>query len=209
VPTPASVPASTAQHRDLIAGKIVSAPGVMELGQLEDHFAASYLRTIAKGLSDAPEFVQQHVLASAAQDVRDGLFAYGSPLFDRWAIKLSTAPFILWLLLRIEHPQTTLEEAAQFFRNADGARLAASLQDLLGCSSLEPERRTEDPNDYARGRRAERFDVLCARGGLTPSQLVELPIEAVAQSLGEGQPGGEIDLDRLPEWIGEYVNDRR
>src|ERR1700722_7298650 len=94
-------------------GHILSPPRLIEFAEAEEEAAAQYLRGIAKSASTLPAAIRDGLHQRAVDNLRGHPFSYGSPAFDQWALSMSAAPYLAWLLLRIKHPKLTLPEASQ------------------------------------------------------------------------------------------------
>src|ERR1700683_1545106 len=93
-------------------GYIVSPPRLIEFAEAEEEAAAWYLRRIARSAAGLPEAARQALHERAVDNLRSNPFSFGSAGFDRWALSMSAATFLTWLLLRIKRPELTLAQAA-------------------------------------------------------------------------------------------------
>jgi hypothetical protein len=113
-------------------GQILSPPRLIEFAEAEEEAAAQYLRGIAKGSAALPAWVRDTMHQRAVDNLRSHPFSYGSPAFDQWALSMSAAPFLAWLLLRIKHPKLTLPEASQALCEGEYAAKVSAVWLLWG-----------------------------------------------------------------------------
>jgi hypothetical protein len=100
-------------NSNIFPGHTLSVPRLIEFAEAEEEAAAQYLRSIARSAAALPAPVRDALHQRAVDNLRSHPFSYGSAAFDQWALSMSAAPFLTWLLLRIRHPKITLSEASQ------------------------------------------------------------------------------------------------
>jgi hypothetical protein len=100
-------------------GYILSPPRLIEFAEAEEEAAAWYLRRIAKSAQGLPEAARQAFHERAIDNLKSNPFSFGAVGFDRWALSMSAAPFLTWLLLRIKRPEMTLAQAAGLLNEAE------------------------------------------------------------------------------------------
>lgn len=100
-------------------GYILSSPRLIEFAEAEEEAAAWYLRRIAKSAQGLPESARQAFHDRAIDNLKSSPFCFGATGFDRWALSMSAASFLTWLLLRIKRPEMTLAQAAGLLNEAE------------------------------------------------------------------------------------------
>jgi hypothetical protein len=123
-------------------GYALSPPRLIEFAEAEEEAAAQYLRGIAKAAVGLPAQVRDALHSRAADNLRAHPFSYGSLAFDHWALSMSAAPFLAWLLLRIKHPKLTLPEASQLLCEGEYAAKVGAVWSLWG---YKPAKKAEAP----------------------------------------------------------------
>lgn len=118
-------------------GHILSPPRLIEFAEAEEEAAAQYLRGIAKSAAALPAAVRDAIHQRAVDNLRAHPFGYGSHAFDQWALSMSAAPFLTWLLLRIKHPKLTLSEASQLLCDGDYAAKVGAVWSMWGYKSTK------------------------------------------------------------------------
>jgi hypothetical protein len=113
-------------------GHTISPPRLIEFAEAEEEAAAQYLRRIAKSAASLPVTVRDAIHQRAVDNLRSHPFSYGSPAFDQWALSMSAAPFLTWLLLRIKHPKLTLPEASQMLCDGEYSGKIGKIWSLWG-----------------------------------------------------------------------------
>ncbi|MGD0138361.1 MAG: hypothetical protein ABSD28_05750 [Tepidisphaeraceae bacterium] len=114
------------------AGHVLSPPRLIEFAEAEEEAAAQYLRGIAKAAAALPATVRDALHQRAVDNLRGHPFSYGSAAFDQWALSMSAAPFLTWLLLRIKHPKMTLSEASQLLCEGEYAAKVGAVWSMWG-----------------------------------------------------------------------------
>jgi hypothetical protein len=113
-------------------GHTLSVPRLIEFAEAEEEAAAQYLRSIARSAAALPAQVRDALHQRAVDNLRAHPFSYGSAAFDQWAMSMSAAPFLTWLLLRIRHPKLTLSEASQLLCEGEYAARVGAVWSLWG-----------------------------------------------------------------------------
>jgi hypothetical protein len=113
-------------------GHTLSPPRLIEFAEAEEEAAAQYLRGIAKASAGLPATVRELLHQRAVDNLRSHPFSYGSAAFDQWALSMSAAPFLAWLLLRIKHPKMTLPEASQLLSEGEYAAKVGAVWSMWG-----------------------------------------------------------------------------
>jgi len=113
-------------------GHTLSVPRLIEFAEAEEEAAAQYLRSIARSAAALPAQVRDALHQRAVDNLRAHPFSYGSAAFDQWALSMSAAPFLTWLLLRIRHPKITLSEASQLLCEGEYAARVGAVWSLWG-----------------------------------------------------------------------------
>ena len=113
-------------------GHTLSVPRLIEFAEAEEEAAAQYLRSIARSAAALPAPVRDALHQRAVDNLRAHPFSYGSAAFDQWALSMSAAPFLTWLLLRIRHPKITLSEASQLLCEGEYAARVGAVWSLWG-----------------------------------------------------------------------------
>ncbi|HEX4056228.1 MAG TPA: hypothetical protein VHX86_18360 [Tepidisphaeraceae bacterium] len=113
-------------------GHTLSPPRLIEFAEAEEEAAAQYLRGIAKSAAGLPAAVRDAIHQRAVDNLRVHPFSYGSHAFDQWALSMSAAPFLTWLLLRIKHPKLTLPEASQLLCDGEYAAKVGTVWSMWG-----------------------------------------------------------------------------
>jgi hypothetical protein len=123
-------------------GHILSPPRLIEFAEAEEEAAAQYLRGIAKSAVALPAAVRDAIHQRAVDNLRSHPFSYGSQAFDQWALSMSAAPFLAWLLLRIKHPKLTLPEASQLLSDGEYSAKLGAIWSLWG---YKPAKKSASP----------------------------------------------------------------
>jgi hypothetical protein len=110
----------------------LSPPRLIEFAEAEEEAAAHYLRGIARAAATLPALVRDALHQRAADNLRSHPFSYGSAAFDQWALSMSAAPFLAWLLLRIKHPKLSLPEASQLLCDGEYAAKVGAVWSMWG-----------------------------------------------------------------------------
>jgi hypothetical protein len=113
-------------------GYTLSPPRLIEFAEAEEEAAAQYLRGIAKAAAGLQAGVRDALHQRAADNLRAHPFSYGSLAFDQWALSMSAAPFLAWLLLRIRHPKLTLPEVSQLLCEGEYAAKVGAVWSMWG-----------------------------------------------------------------------------
>jgi hypothetical protein len=113
-------------------GHTLSPPRLIEFAEAEEEAASHYLRGIAKASVALPAAIREALHQRAVDNLRGHPFSYGSAAFDQWALSMSAAPFLTWLLLRIKHPKLTLAEASQLLCEGEYAAKVGAVWSLWG-----------------------------------------------------------------------------
>jgi hypothetical protein len=113
-------------------GHYLSPPRLIEFAEAEEEAGAQYLRGIAKSAAALPAAVRDAIHQRAVDNLRSHPFSYGSQAFDQWALSMSAAPFLAWLLLRIKHPKLTLPEASQLLCDGEYSAKLGAIWSLWG-----------------------------------------------------------------------------
>jgi len=128
----------------IFPGFTLSPPRLIEFAEAEEEAAAQYLRGIAKAAAALSAAVRESLQQRAADNLRSHPFSYGSLAFDQWALSMSAAPFLAWLLLRIKHPKLTLPEASQLLCEGEYAAKVGAVWSLWG---YKPAKKSVAPVD--------------------------------------------------------------
>ena len=124
------------------AGHVLSPPRLIEFAEAEEEAAAQYLRGIAKASAGLAATVRDALHQRAVDNLRGHPFSYGSVAFDQWALSMSAAPFLTWLLLRIKHPKMTLAEASQLLCEGEYAAKVGAVWSMWG---YKPAKKSPQP----------------------------------------------------------------
>jgi hypothetical protein len=116
----------------IFPGHTLSPPRLIEFAEAEEEAASQYLRGIAKAAMALPAGMREALHQRAVDNLRSHPFSYGSAGFDQWALSMSAAPFLAWLLLRIKHPRMTLSEASQLLCEGEYAGKVGAVWSLWG-----------------------------------------------------------------------------
>jgi hypothetical protein len=131
------------------AGHTLSPPRLIEFAEAEEEAASQYLRGIAKAAIALPAAMRESLHTRAVDNLRGHPFSYGAAAFDQWALSMSAAPFLAWLLLRIKHPKLTLTEASQLLCEGEYAAKVGAVWSLWGYKppkkALPPAERAAPP----------------------------------------------------------------
>jgi hypothetical protein len=152
-------------------GHTLSPPRLIEFAEAEEEAASQYLRGIAKAAITLPAAMREALHTRAVDNLRGHPFSYGSPAFDQWALSMSAAPFLTWLLLRIKHPKLTLSEASQLLCEGEYAAKVGMVWSLWG---YKPAKKGLPPGEKA----------AVSRGGDAPAQTVGDPLTGAESSPG-------------------------
>ena len=139
-------------------GHTLSPPRLIEFAEAEEEAASQYLRGIAKASTALPAAMRDALHTRAVDNLRGHPFSYGSLAFDQWALSMSAAPFLTWLLLRIKHPKLTLAEASQLLCEGEYAAKVGAVWSLWG---YKPPKKASPP--------------AASRGGDAPAQAAGGP----------------------------------
>lgn len=120
-------------------GYTLSPPRLIEFAEAEEEAAAQYLRRIIKASATFPAAVRAAMHERAVDNLRSSSFAFGSELFDQWALSISAIPFLAWLLLRIKHPKMMLGDVSQLLCGEDRAGKMSAIWSMWG---FEPPKKT-------------------------------------------------------------------
>ena len=127
-------------------GHTLSPPRLIEFAEAEEEAALQYLRGIAKAALGLPAAMREALHQRAVDNLRGHPFSYGSLAFDQWALSMSAAPFLAWLLLRIKHPKMTLAEVSQLLCEGEYAAKVGVVWSLWG---YKPPKKTSPPAERA------------------------------------------------------------
>ena len=123
-------------------GHTLSPPRLIEFAEAEEEAASQYLRGIAKAALALPAAMREALHQRAVDNLRGHPFSYGSLAFDQWALSMSAAPFLAWLLLRIKRPKLTLAEVSQLLCEGEYAAKVGAVWSLWG---YKPPKKTSPP----------------------------------------------------------------
>jgi hypothetical protein len=155
-------------------GHTLCSPRLIEFAEAEEEAASQYLRGIAKAAMVLPAGMREALHARAVDNLRGHPFSYGSLAFDQWALSMSAAPFLAWLLLRIKHPKLTLAEASQLLCEGEYAAKVGAVWSLWG---YKPPKKAGPPG-------------VGLRGGDAPAQAVaDDPLTGAASSVASPVAG--------------------
>jgi hypothetical protein len=146
-------------------GHTLSPPRLIEFAEAEEEAASQYLRGIAKASAALPAGMREALHTRAVDNLRGHPFGYGSLAFDQWALSMSAAPFLAWLLLRIKHPKLTLAEASQLLCEGEYAAKVGAVWSLWG---YKPPKKASPP--------------AASPGGDVPAQAAAGPSTGAASS---------------------------
>jgi hypothetical protein len=113
-------------------GHVLSPPRLIEFAEAEEEAAAHYLRGVVKSAAAFPAAVREAIHQRAVDNLRAHPFSYGLHAFDQWALSMSAAPFLTWLLLRLKHPKLSLNEASQLLCEGDYAAKVRAVWSMWG-----------------------------------------------------------------------------
>lgn len=139
-------------HRsDLIDGYIISRPGLSELAVAETTFAIRHLHKVTQGLTDMPIEQAKPLLIAAEDRMATGYFNNGRPGWVPSCLAADGPPLMLYLSLRIKHPDMTQEKSNELYAKtqADGTDKALTIGLLELWGLLTALDRPEDPNPGA------------------------------------------------------------
>src|SRR5580704_6494145 len=139
-------------------GHTLSPPRLIEFAEAEEEAASQYLRGIARAAIALPTAMREALHTRAVDNLRGHPFSYGSAAFDQWALSMSAAPFLAWLLLRIKHPKLTLAEASQLLCEGEYAAKVGAVWSMWG---YKPPKKVVPP--------------AASRGGDAPAQTAAGP----------------------------------
>ena len=148
-----------------VPGHTLSPPRLIEFAEAEEEAASQYLRGIAKAAIALPAAMRESLHTRAVDNLRGHPFSYGSAAFDQWALSMSAAPFLTWLLLRIKHPKLTLTEASQLLCEGEYAAKVGAVWSLWG---YKPPKKALPPAERACSRCAGNERPIDWRGNLHP-----------------------------------------
>lgn len=117
-----------------LPGYILSPFRLADLGELESEFERQHVATATAAAKDLPGDVRQQVITAAVKTIADGLYAWGSPAFDRKCLSASALPAMLWVALKAKHPLMTKAEAAKLITPENQYDLQKAVLELAGFS---------------------------------------------------------------------------
>lgn len=139
-----------AGRADVIPGYIVSKLRLPDYGLAESAFARWYMSRVvrvacetradphdrAKRVPVFPPAMQEKAIELAQREVGSGWFNFSMPGFDLMAKSSQGLSLILWLSLRIKHPDVTRAKARELMRTADEVRLTEALFEAMGFTAV-------------------------------------------------------------------------
>lgn len=109
---------TSAGDASALPGYIISPLRLSDFGVLEERFAEWHVRRAERGARRASHDVAADVINKAVERTETGEFTYGMPLFRMRCISSRGMSLILWLSLKIKHPQMTLSQVRDLRNNA-------------------------------------------------------------------------------------------
>lgn len=117
-----------AGNSSALPGYIISPLRFREFGIAEERFAEWHIQRAERGVRRASTDVAQGVINTAIRHTESGAFSYGMPEFRLRCLSSRGLSLILWLSLRIKHPQITFAQAKDL---RDGAASQDALTDAV------------------------------------------------------------------------------
>jgi len=111
-----------------LPGYIISNLRLSEFGIAEERFAEWHIQRAERGVRRARTDVAQGVITEAIKHTESGAFTYGMPGFGARCLSSRGMVLILWLSLRIKHPQVTLAQSKDL---RDGAASQDALTNAI------------------------------------------------------------------------------
>jgi hypothetical protein len=120
---------------DIFDGYHLSPPDLLDMGECEKQFEAKHIAFARVAAHNQHPDAAEKIINKARDEIAAGLFAFGTPHFDRQAIMTQFLPFWIYLELRRHHPDITQEKAGELLRNhADPALAQDVVLELAGYS---------------------------------------------------------------------------
>lgn len=147
--TEASVDTIPTVDEATLPGYTLSPLEIMDIGDLQEYFAANYLRVANVAAAAMTPKAGSSLLSIAMTDVRLGMFLYGSSGFDVAFSDTANLPKMLSIAARKKHPEVTVEKARGLIPASadDRARLFAALRKLAGYKKKAIQTKTKEGQD--------------------------------------------------------------
>lgn len=124
---------------DLLPGFVLSKPGLVEWGECEQEFARKYVAMVASGLSGLPADTRKEWIDGALAKIANGMLNWGREEFDRQAIATHNTPFLLYICLRVKHPEITRVSAATLLTPENQIKVQEAVLRMCGYLPKEDE----------------------------------------------------------------------
>jgi len=99
-------------------------PGPYQIAESEAMAADAYMQNVIRmacptpPAAPVPPRVQEMILREATAQLLHVPYAYGAPAWGQWALSESGILSLLWILMRLDRPQCTLDDAADILKSA-------------------------------------------------------------------------------------------
>lgn len=129
-----------AERADVVPGYVLSPLRLVDYGVAEDAFARWHLRRVCRGVKPLPAEAQAKAVGKAVDDVAGGHFTLGMPAFEAAARSARGSMLMLYLSLRVRHPQVTPKMAHELYGTGDEGKITRALFELLGYGGRSPKK---------------------------------------------------------------------
>jgi hypothetical protein len=143
-----------AGRSDVLPGYVLSPPRLREWADAETEAAASYIRAVRQSCIGLPAEVSVALMQQSLDLVAAGEFGMGMPKLDAYLRSATAAPFILWLCLRVKHPQVSrdkVDDVTSGVAEEDVARAVLELWGFLPTGGAKKKTVSESSNQSTGG----------------------------------------------------------
>jgi hypothetical protein len=137
---------------DILPGYVLSKFDIASYGEVEAELKRQHLAVAAASAEGFSDQLRDKIIGAALAQIAAGAFAWGRAGYDAQCQSLQTLPFLLWINLRIKHPQVTRGEAAALITPENTFILRRAILESMGFTfggdapkKDEPTQTTTDP----------------------------------------------------------------
>jgi hypothetical protein len=115
-----------------LPGYILSPPRLLEYGEAELEFENDYRANVRETSAHLPVEQQREIVKEAIELIQAGEFALRGKYFDRCCLNPKKLPLLVWLSLRVKHPQITREQIAELLTLENEPDVTRAVFELWG-----------------------------------------------------------------------------